>query len=542
MSERRGSLFWTFAGVFLLVLVAATALQIAVTVGVVRPLSVSASRERADQALAATERMLVALPEPADDREISRTLHHARVPDGSIFQVLVRDGRRMLAERPMPPHLPKQVHDLAVHAGILTATSPLLPQRPDAGRGPDDGPPGPEGQGPPGGGPPDGARNGPPRFESAPPGPEGRDHPAPPADADGAPPLTPRDQRFELLAHRRVESHGVVLGTLVAVATTGSASLWRSADVRTLLLFMPFAMLAAGLAGLLMVRVMVRRLRALEDVAVRVAGGDLSARVAATAPDEIGRLEERFNHMTGNLERARDAVERTDRQRRQLFADITHELATPLTTIRGSVETLLDSNMTTSAEERSAYLDDILAEAKRLELLARDLMDLARLEAGAQPRARSRLDWLSLCRNTLRRFEPRFREMRLKLEWQGPEFEAWVVADGRRLEQVIENLLANALRYVPAGGSVRVAIRETGDASARRYRLEVGDDGPGIGPDDLPHLFERFYRSRAARDDGGTGLGLAIVREIVLQHGGEVHAEPGAGRGVTFVVELPAEA
>jgi two-component system sensor histidine kinase MprB len=286
--------------------------------------------------------------------------------------------------------------------------------------------------------------------------------------------------------------------------------------------------LAAAAAGLWLARMMVRRLGALETVAARVEAGDLGARVALSGSDEIGRLESRFNQMTEGLATARRAVEATDVQRRQLFADITHELATPLTTIRGSIETLLDPAVSLTEEERRTYLEDVVGESKRLDLLVQDLMELARLESHAQALKRVRLDWAARCRNTARRLEPRFRAAGLTLRWEGDDREDWIFADGRRMEQVVENLLVNALRYVPTGGTVSLRVAQG--------RLTVRDDGPGIAADALPHLFDRFYRARAARDDGGSGLGLAIVKEIVEQHGGRVWAEPGGG--ATFVVAM----
>jgi signal transduction histidine kinase len=525
MALKSRSLFWTFAGVFTLVLVAATAVQIAVTVGVFRPLAASSSRERAESLLADAAGAIASLPAGADDEAIAHVLRAHRSHDDAMLIVLLRDGRRMLAGRFLPPPFGRDVHALAVQEGLIAAAGDAGPR----GQRPDD----PAGLGPGG----DGGGAAPPPGEGPPEGPPPGG--GPPQGEDGAPPFAPRDQRLELVAHRPAIVGGTTIGTLAAVASMSAGNPWRGADVRALLLFMPFAVLAAGIAGLHMVRVMVGRLRVLEGVAGRVEGGDLAARVEARGADEIGRLEERFNRMTEGLQRSRAELEEGSRQRRQLFADITHELATPLTTIRGCVETLLDPAVASTPEEREAFLRDVLAESTRLDHLVRELMDLARLEAGAQPLSRSRLDWMALCRNTTRRFEPRFREARLKLEWEGPASEAWVVADGRRLEQVIENLLGNALRYVPAGGTVRVSLAPAA-ADGGRFRLAVRDDGPGIRAEDLPHLFERFYRARTARDDGGTGLGLAIVREIVLRHGGEVRAEAAEPRGAAFIVELPA--
>jgi signal transduction histidine kinase len=165
-----------------------------------------------------------------------------------------------------------------------------------------------------------------------------------------------------------------------------------------------------------------------------------------------------------------------------------------------------------------------------------ELLDLARLEAEARPLKRVRLDWRALCVNAARRLAPQFANAGLNLEWNDSVNEAWIEADGQRLEQVVDNLLLNAVRYVPSGGTVWLSMTA---AAPARFRLTVADDGPGIPAADLPHLFERFYRAESVRPLGGTGLGLAIVSEIVHQHGGEVRAEQRPPHGAVFVVELP---
>jgi signal transduction histidine kinase len=300
------------------------------------------------------------------------------------------------------------------------------------------------------------------------------------------------------------------------------------------------AALSALAIGLIMMRLLVRRLRGIETLAARVAEGDLSVRIADRSGDEIGRIAERLDRMTGRLNEARDQLAATERQRRQLFADITHELATPLTSIRGYAETLVDPGVGTSDEERARYLRGILEESRRMDQLIKDLFDLARLEAGATPLTRERIDLAALSKNTIDRFEPRFHAAGLKVSWQRQDGDATIVADGRRMEQVVENLLTNELRYVPSGGSVEVTLGPTPD---NRIRLEVSDDGHGIAPEDRERVFERFYRAVGPRSDGaedkGSGLGLAIVREIVERHGGTVRAEARSPRGLSMVVELP---
>jgi len=494
------SLFWTFAGVFLLVVALATAAQVAIGLGVLRPLQQNSLRAQAQGALYGAAGQIAELADD-DGREIMRALHENRVPGNSLLLVFLGNDGRLVPERPIPPGMMPQIRQLAATAKLPGA----LARPPREGR-PPDGPRFDSGEGPPPGEGPDGRRG------------------PPPGDGGDGPPLAPRDRRLVLVDHAPAAVGDRAIGSLLAIGDTSVGAL----DPGRWLLFFPLSVLAAAIAGLWLARMMVRRLGALEAVATRVAAGDLDARVATTGADEIGRLEERFNRMTEGLAAARLQVEATDAQRRRLFADITHELATPLTTIRGSIETLLDPRVQTSEAERRAYLDDVLGESKRLDLLVQDLMELARLESRAQALKPVRLDWAALCRNTARRLEPRFRAAGLTLRWDGDEREAWIVADGRRMEQVVENLLVNALRYVPSGGTVSLEVTET--------RLTVRDDGPGIAPDALPHLFDRFYRARAARDDGGSGLGLAIVKEIVEQHGGRVWAEPG--RGATFIVEL----
>jgi signal transduction histidine kinase len=349
--------------------------------------------------------------------------------------------------------------------------------------------------------------------------------------------------RFEMLAQRPVRRGATTIGE-VSVSRRAPRGQWGYWETRTALLFVPFAVLASALAGLVIVRLLVRRLRSLETLASRVAEGDLAARSGDRSGDEIGRLAEQLDRMTERIAEARASLEENERQRRQLFADITHELATPLTSIRGYAETLLDPGVAVTAEEQPRYLRGLLEEAARLDRLISDLFDLARLEAGASALHRERLDLAALGRHTVERFGPRFREAGLKLAWVEPPGPAWIEADGRRMEQVLENLLNNALRYVPRGGRVEVSLPPAGGTGAR-HALHVADDGPGIPHGEMGHVFERFYRAEgigrpASADGKGSGLGLAIVKEIVERHGGTVRAESNDPHGLRIIVEVPA--
>ncbi len=303
------------------------------------------------------------------------------------------------------------------------------------------------------------------------------------------------------------------------------------------LVFLPLAILLAAVGGLAMFRILLGRIQELEKLAARIADGDLAVRVHDPGPDEIGRLGKALNLMTERLAVARSSVEASDRQRRRLFADISHELATPLTTIQGYTETLLDPAVQLSASERDTYLRNVVEASQRLGLLIEDLLELSRFEADAVALVKERLDWSALCRNTLQRFQPQFAEAGLRLDWEGGAETAWIQADGRRMEQVIDNLLVNALRYVPAGGRVTVSLTP---GAAGRHRLTVADDGPGFPPEDLEHVFDRFYRGGRTGTANGSGLGLAIVREIVRSHAGDVRAGNRTPSGAVVEVELPA--
>ena len=347
--------------------------------------------------------------------------------------------------------------------------------------------------------------------------------------------------RFEIVERRAVMRGPTMIGEVQVVRRTWPRGAMGIVGSRNSILLFPIALVASAFAGLVLVRLLVRRLHAMELLAARVAEGDLTVRLVDRSGDEIGRLAEQLNRMTERLAVARSQIEATELERRQLFADITHELATPLTSIRGYAETLLDPGVPVSQEERTQYVRGLLDESRRMDLLIRDLFELARLEAGAAPLSRERLDWAALCRNTIERFEPRFRRAGLSLSWSQSAHEAWIDADGHRMEQVLENLLVNALRYVPEGGGVQVELTpEPGE----RFRLTVKDNGPGIPEQELPLVFKRFYRGAGsgggtAPDHGGSGLGLAIVREIVERHGGTVRAQANTPRGLAITVDLP---
>ncbi|MCC7141475.1 MAG: HAMP domain-containing histidine kinase [Candidatus Eisenbacteria bacterium] len=342
-----------------------------------------------------------------------------------------------------------------------------------------------------------------------------------------------------VMAAAPVKVGGVGRGEVLAIASTRQPPGWPRGVPSPGWLYLPVATVIGGAAGFVLFRGLARRLQEMGVHAERVRQGDLTARIADPGPDEIGRLGRNLNQMTEALAIARAQVEDAEVQRRRFLADVTHELATPLTSIRGYAQTLIDPKISATTEERAHYVSTILEEAERMERLVRELLDLARLEAGHGALDLVELDWAELCRNALRRFSPRFRERSIDLTWgddrSAESVPCLVRADGHRLEQVIDNLLGNALRYVPEGGRVEVRVlRHQG-----RARLEVKDNGPGFSAAELPYVFDRFYRADPSRSTAGTGLGLAIVREIVRAHGGEAHAVNRPEGGACLQIDLP---
>lgn len=228
---------------------------------------------------------------------------------------------------------------------------------------------------------------------------------------------------------------------------------------------------------------------------------------------------------------------RVEAMRRDLVANVSHELKTPVTAIRGFAETLLQGALD-DPEDARRFVAIIDQEARRLEALIQDLLELARLQsdpAAVQPRAG---DLAAVARKVAERLRPRAEAAGIALQVEAPPGLP-ATFDARRLDQVITNLVENSLQHTPAGGRVTV----TAGAAPGAVVLAVADTGTGIPPRDLPRIFERFYRVEKGRSrrTGGTGLGLAIVKHIVEAHGGRVRAESELGRGTTVTVELPRE-
>ncbi len=291
-----------------------------------------------------------------------------------------------------------------------------------------------------------------------------------------------------------------------------------------------YAGIAAGLGGLLVVSILSRRtltpVRALSTAARRLGGGDLSQRVPAPGNDEVGQLGHSFNSMAAGLEKA-------EQQRKNLVADVAHELRTPLSNIQGYVEAMRDGVL----EHDQATLDTVHAQTMHLGRLVEDLRLLAQTESED---FRLNLEQESLgdvLRHSVEGFRARSSSMDVDLNLEIPDELPMLLIDRTRISQVLGNLLENAVRHSSSGGEVNVVA----GVSEGRVVVTVADGGDGIAPEDIAHVFDRFYRADPSRTraTGGAGLGLTIAKKIVEAYGGEIRAESVKGQGSRFIFELP---
>ena len=281
------------------------------------------------------------------------------------------------------------------------------------------------------------------------------------------------------------------------------------------------------IVGLVLSRGMSRPLSNLTVATRAVSTGDLSTRVPTRYPGEMGELAVAFNQMAEDLARA-------DELRRNLTADVAHELRTPLSVIQGKLEGVLDGVYPATAE----HLEPVLEETELLTHLVEDLRLLALAEAGQLTLEKRPMDVGDLLRDAQVNFGPQAADRGVTLALDLPAELPEVVADWRRVAQVLGNLLTNALRHTPKGGCVALSATATDDM----VEVAVTDTGTGIPPKDLPYVFERFWRGEKSRSraGGGTGLGLAIVKQLVELHGGMIGVESAPGAGSRFWFTLPA--
>jgi signal transduction histidine kinase len=251
--------------------------------------------------------------------------------------------------------------------------------------------------------------------------------------------------------------------------------------------------------------------------------------IAPHGPQEIQELTQAFNEMNTR-------VQTSQRSQRDFIANVSHELKTPLTSVQGFAQALLDGTAgTPEAQKKAAQV--IYNESGRMHRMVLDLLDLARLDAGTLELQRAPVDLAALLNSIVEKFTLQARAGNVTIRVETAKLPA-ITGDGDRLAQVFTNLVDNALKFTPAGGSLTLRAAQAGTG----VHVEVADTGAGILPQALPHLFDRFYQADPSRPGGqnhGTGLGLAIVKEIVEAHGGKISVRSEPGAGSTFTVSLP---
>lgn len=313
------------------------------------------------------------------------------------------------------------------------------------------------------------------------------------------------------------------------------AMLRTSSITRTLVAAGLMALLISGVFGLVWFALLTRRFSRLTTAVQRFADGDYGQRIATPRDDELGRLARAFNDMAGTIEAQLQAMRETDRQRRELIANLSHDFRTPLTSLRGYAEQLL-ATVTVEEEGRRRMLTAILDNADRLTRLAQQLSTLARLDADDRPLQREPFSLAELAHDIVGKFQHQAREAGISLTVACDPSLPRVDADLGLIDRLLSNLIDNALCATPAGGRVRLDA----EALPEGVRLVVTDNGVGIEEEELPLVTQRFYRTRAslARGDG-SGLGLSIVREICERHGVAWKLVSSPGEGTEVSVTLP---
>ncbi|MBI4674369.1 MAG: HAMP domain-containing protein [Chloroflexi bacterium] len=339
--------------------------------------------------------------------------------------------------------------------------------------------------------------------------------------------LTPEERG----AAAPVMVNGQTVGLLVAAAqmmhdtTDGSAQEFLDRVNRSIVLAAFAAGVIALALGFILFRQITAPLNVLASASAKIAAGDLSARAAVPGNDEIARVARSFNAMADQLAQSESA-------RRNMLADIAHELRNPLGVISSHLEAMLDGVFPPDMEHLASLHDETIL----LSRLVGDLRELALADAGQLTLTRAPTDLRALAERVVAAFQPQAHEQRITLTATFAETPA-ISLDAQRVEQVLRNLVANALRYTPPDGTVTVRVARAGNFA----RVSVQDTGAGIAPDALPFVFERFWRGDKARSraQGNTGLGLAIAKQWVHAHGGQIGVESQPARGATFWFTLP---
>jgi signal transduction histidine kinase len=332
---------------------------------------------------------------------------------------------------------------------------------------------------------------------------------------------------------------GYALSSLLTFFNVWFSAQMMFASEHDLLLAIVLLIFASGMAmvlGYFLSSAITNRIYILKDAAEKLAAGDLQTRVPITGRDEVAALANTFNQMAEQLEMADAKQRELERLRADLIAWVGHDLRTPLASMRAILEALEDG-VVEDPQTVKRYLGTAQRDVRSLSVLIDDLFQMAQLDAGGIPLDRSEASLSDLISDTLESFSELALRQGMKLEGSVDSNVDPVMMDTQRIGRVLNNLIGNALRHTPAEGHVNVHARRT----VSGVEVCVSDTGEGICAEDLPHVFESFYRGEKSRSrsTGGAGLGLAISRGIVQAHGGEINVQSESGHGSQFTFTLP---
>jgi len=294
----------------------------------------------------------------------------------------------------------------------------------------------------------------------------------------------------------------------------------------------------AVIISLIISKTLISPIQGMTKAAEAMADGDFSKKIPVETADEVGILAKTFNDMAAQIETMLEELQRVETLRREFVANVSHELRTPLTNIRSYAETISD-NQDIPPETEEEFLRIIINQSDRMTKIVQDLLELSRYDSGASVIAPEEFSIDQAVRDVYAAIALEARKrghvLNLELEWKLPH----IKGDRAKIEQVLMNIISNAIKYTPDGGTIAI-YSGTSDGCVW---VKIEDTGVGIPPEDLLHVFDRFYRVDKARsrESGGTGLGLSIAKEIVSRHGGDITIESKPGTGTSVTVKLPIE-
>jgi signal transduction histidine kinase len=287
--------------------------------------------------------------------------------------------------------------------------------------------------------------------------------------------------------------------------------------------------------GLILFFIVTRRIRTLTQAVRQYGDGYMDKRIDLRSKDELGQLSHAFNQMADTIKKNLEEIKNNDNMRRELVANISHDLRSPLASMQGYLETILIKEETLTPEERNRFVKTILKNTEKLNQLVYELFELSKLDAKQvkpQPEAFSLAE---LTQDIVLKYKPVAEEKKINMQHSLPRKLPFVLADLGLIERALTNLIDNAVQNTPQNGTINIALTEQGD----HILINVADTGTGISEEDLPHIFDRFYRGDKSRSSPGLGLGLAITKKIIELHNSNINVQSSPGQGTIFTFSLP---